>query len=196
MGVPPPCLPPAPKLVRYADVPHWIQDNTFIHAGYRPISHSTTACLQSLSYLHNESVNIYTHLLPSLSILFLSTSLYAFFVSEYPDATLTDRLVLGLFLAGAAGCFGASALFHTLCNHSERVCGIWLRVDFVGILVLMETSFVSGVHVAFFCEREMVRGYIAMVISPLPRHPLSPALMMVVLDACGGVSCGVAEPAV
>jgi adiponectin receptor len=50
-------------LLLWHQLPTWQRDNKYILAGYRPSSGSCRQSLKSLRYIHNESVNIYTHLL-------------------------------------------------------------------------------------------------------------------------------------
>ncbi|KAK3696529.1 hypothetical protein QZH41_004879, partial [Actinostola sp. cb2023] len=45
--------------------PSWLQFNKFVLSGYR-CNLSTSECLMSLTYLHNESINIYSHGIPFL----------------------------------------------------------------------------------------------------------------------------------
>src|SRR5699024_10338043 len=54
------------RLLHWDDLPHWQRDNHHIHTGYRPASFSYLVSFQSLTYLHNETVNIYSHLLPAM----------------------------------------------------------------------------------------------------------------------------------
>lgn len=49
-----------PRLFSIHFCPSWLQFNKFILTGYR-CNLSTSECLMSLTYLHNESVNIYSH---------------------------------------------------------------------------------------------------------------------------------------
>ncbi|KAJ8323577.1 hypothetical protein QVD99_006879 [Batrachochytrium dendrobatidis] len=44
-------------------MPSWYNDNAFIYLGYRRITNSYAGCLKSLFYLHNETGNVYTHLI-------------------------------------------------------------------------------------------------------------------------------------
>lgn len=73
-----------PLLINWDDLPAWQRDNHYILTGYVPETSSIKKSLLSLTYLHNESVNIYSHLVPSatalifcllfLSIVLLSSS--------------------------------------------------------------------------------------------------------------------------
>ena len=49
--------------VHWKDIPVWMRDNHYIQTGYRPQSNSYKKSAYSITYLHNESVNIWTHLL-------------------------------------------------------------------------------------------------------------------------------------
>lgn len=68
-----------------------------------------------------------------------------------------------MFLAAAATCLGLSAGYHTMMNHSEEGEGVWLRLDLVGIVVLVLGAFWSGVYVVFWCEARERGVYWAMV---------------------------------
>ncbi|KAA8500036.1 Heptahelical transmembrane protein 4 [Porphyridium purpureum] len=51
------------RLVSYHALPAWMQDNPAIHTGYRPHMPSWRECMRSgLTTMHNETINIYTHL--------------------------------------------------------------------------------------------------------------------------------------
>lgn len=56
-------------LLHWKDMPKHLQFNPYIFTGYRPML-SVWGCLNSLFYLHNETINILTHgnLLPSPKI--------------------------------------------------------------------------------------------------------------------------------
>ena len=49
-----------PPLFKWQFCPPWLQYNKFILDGYR-CRLSTTECLESLFYVHNETVNVYSH---------------------------------------------------------------------------------------------------------------------------------------
>lgn len=47
-------------LLQWNDMPRHLQFNPYIMSGYRPLL-SAWGCLNSIFYLHNETVNILTH---------------------------------------------------------------------------------------------------------------------------------------
>ena len=140
-------------LISYEELPVWHQDNPFIRHSYRPISRSTVACLRSWGFLHNETLNIYTHLVPAVAALLLGEAwVLAYLSQKYARAAPSDYVIFAFLLSSAATCLGISSGYHTLMSHSREVEARWLRLDFVGIIVLIVGSFVSGIYVGFWCE--------------------------------------------
>ena len=153
------------KLLHWDDLPHWQRDNQHILTGYRPASFSFWGSLHSLTYLHNESVNIYTHLLPSLLAIPAAYSLHKALAPRYETATQADVVAFGCFFAGAAFCLGMSATYHTVSNHSPQVSRIGNAFDYVGIVGLIVGSFVPSVYYGFYCEPGLQRRYWTMICS-------------------------------
>lgn len=56
----------------YHELAPWQQDNAYITSGYRPASNSYLKSWLSLLYIHNETVNIYTHLLGAVAFFLTS----------------------------------------------------------------------------------------------------------------------------
>jgi adiponectin receptor len=150
-------------LLSYHEIPEWYQDNEFICHGYRPVSNSTHACFASLFSLHNETVNIYSHLIPGILFLVAEGLVYWHLHTKYPNATISDHLIFAFFLLTAVICLVTSATYHTLTNHSKNVSNLWLRLDFVGIIILTLGDFVSGIDMVFYCEPTLKKVYWAMV---------------------------------
>lgn len=107
-----------PFLVTYNSLPPWRQDNHFILTHYRPESNSYAKSFQSLFYVHNESVNIHSHLLGVFLFTFISLSLYIF---ERYNVKSGDIIAFACFFLGAILCLGISAGYHLISNHSPEV---------------------------------------------------------------------------
>lgn len=105
-------------LLNYDELPAWRQDNHFISTHYRPTSNSVFTSFQSLFQLHNESVNIHSHLSAAWIFFFIALSLYAF---ERHAVTSADIIAFLIFFSGAVTCLGISATYHTVSNHSPKV---------------------------------------------------------------------------
>jgi len=71
------------NLLHYSHLPQWMQDNEYIHAHYRPQMSSALDCIRSgLFHLHNETVNIWSHVLGALLFIGLIIFVYTHFSKE------------------------------------------------------------------------------------------------------------------
>lgn len=151
------------KLLHWDDLEHWQRDNVHIHTGYRPASSSFLGSFQSLGYIHNETVNIYTHLLPGMLAAPAAYQLYCALAPRYHTANDSDILAFSCFFAGAAFCLGMSATYHTISNHSPAVARIGNALDYVGIVGLIVGSFVPSIFYGFYCIPELQHRYWTMI---------------------------------
>lgn len=152
--------PTGPFLIKWADLPEWQKDNHFILSHYRPATYSYMGCFQSLFYLHNESVNIHSHLLGAFVFLFTALSVYTF---EGQGVSAADLVAFGCFFLGAVTCLGISAAYHMVTNHSPEVNRFGNQIDYVGIVALITGSFVPSVYYGFYCEPFWQKVYWTMV---------------------------------
>ena len=149
--------------VLWNEIPAWLQDNSYIHSGYRPPSNSYHKSATSLGYLHNESVNIWTHLIGALLAGCAAVVLYYVARPRFEMANTEDVMVFSCFFIGAIACLGMSATYHTISNHSESVARFGNRLDYVGIVFLIWGSFVPSIYYGFSAEPRLMRTYWTMV---------------------------------
>ncbi|KAK7924764.1 hypothetical protein PG985_006818 [Apiospora marii] len=151
------------RLLHWDDLPAWRRDNQFLLRGYRADSGSYGASLQSLFYVHNESVNIWTHLLGCGAFAVVGGLAlhrgFEFVAPRYASASPRDLLVFGCFFAGAVACLGMSATFHTLMNHSPDVAKWGNKLDYSGIVCLIVGSYVPALYYGLFCLPELMTVY-------------------------------------
>ena len=145
-----------PILLKWSELPSWQQDNHYILAHYRPATYSYFLSFQSLFYIHNESVNIHSHLLGACLFFFISFTTYIF---EVHPITLADLCVFGCFFGGAVICLGLSAVYHTISNHSPAVARLGNQLDYIGIVALIAGSFVPSVYYGFYCDPDKQKIY-------------------------------------
>ncbi|KAL6249507.1 hypothetical protein RBB50_003360 [Rhinocladiella similis] len=153
------------SLVHWKDLPHWQQDNHHIHASYRRASYSYARSWQSIFHWHNESVNIWSHLIPGALALPFSIVLYKTLEPRYEQASAADVIALGCFFIGIALCLGMSATFHTVSNHSPAVARMWNQLDYAGISLLIAGSFIPSVYYGFWCNPDRQWVYWTMICS-------------------------------
>lgn len=152
--------------VAWDDLPSWQQDNQYIRTGYRPASGSFKKSFASLGYLHNESVNIYSHLLPAIGFTLIGALLYRSVAQRYETATQSDLIAFGAFFAGAAICLGMSGTYHTISNHSHLAAKFGNKLDYVGIIFMITGSFVPSIFYGFYCYPHLQEIYWTMVCTP------------------------------
>ncbi|KAL3483459.1 hemolysin-III family protein [Aspergillus germanicus] len=148
-----------PVLLSFYEMPEWFQreSNQWILHGYRPISGSAHASFYSWLYIHNETVNIYSHLIPAILFLLGEWHIQQYLASRYSGVTSTDFLAFSIFVLTAVICLSLSAIYHTLLNHSKHVEHLCLRLDMLGVVIFILGDLILGIYIVFWCE-------------PLPRN--------------------------
>ncbi|KND89447.1 ADIPOR-like receptor IZH2 [Tolypocladium ophioglossoides CBS 100239] len=150
-------------LIPWDDLPPWRRDNAFIRSGYRQARASYGHSLRSLFYLHNESVNIRSHLVGAVVAVAGALYLYCVIHPRYASAAASDVLVFSCFFGGAAMCLGMSATFHALADHSEDVARWGNKLDYMGIVALIVGSYVPALYYGFFCRPMLLAVYLGLI---------------------------------
>ena len=154
-----------PVLLSFDQMPEWfrIESNKWVHHGYRPISGSVHTSFCSWSYLHNESVNIYSHLIPAVIFFLGEWYIQQYLTSRYSDVTTADFIAFSIFMSSAVTCLSLSAIYHTLMNHSQHVEHLCLRMDMLGVVIFILGDLVLGIYMVFWCEPLPRKTYWSMV---------------------------------
>ena len=147
--------------LQWDQLPSWQRDNQYILSGYRTSSNSFDKSFASLIYLHNETVNTYSHLIPAVILSLFGISLYTTLARRYASVSTADTIVFGCFFLGAILCI--SATFHTVQNHSSHIARIANQVDYIGIVLLIVGSFIPSIFYGFYCHPNLQRVYLTMV---------------------------------
>jgi adiponectin receptor len=153
----------AQRLLKFDQLPDWARDNELIGGGYR--QHPTESfrlSARSIFALHNETLNIWTHLSGLLAFAGVFASLLARARPATGAATTGaaswsagDYAAWGCFCAGCLACLGFSTCFHVLMNHSEAVHRRTITLDYVGIVLLIWGSHIVATHFLFWCDSRM-----------------------------------------
>lgn len=138
------------RLYHYHELPEWQKDNHFILSGYVKETSSYKECLKSLSYVHNESGNIYSHLLPAILVsgivskfLVLDLQKLGYILSNWEMFNFVQ------FGFAATFCLTLSASFHLFKSHSHVVCKFGNQCDYFGIIIMITCSLISIILFAF-----------------------------------------------
>ncbi|KAG8367451.1 hypothetical protein BUALT_Bualt16G0073500 [Buddleja alternifolia] len=180
-------------LLSFKELPDYMKDNEYILNYYRanwPIKEA----LFSLFRWHNETLNVWTHLLGFLLFVGLTVAnlmhvpqvadLLSMITGQFPssgDANVSNNFSLGptklidlkqesnlkmditspdasstnwpfyVFLSGSMFCLLSSSVCHLFSCHSHRLNLQLLQMDYVGITVMIITSFFPPIYYIFQC---------------------------------------------
>jgi len=115
------------RLVKITDLPPWYEVNPYVLTGYRPVM-TFWPTLRTLFQWHNETLNIYTHLLPGIYYLIQWLLLD-------PKCSLDCRFVVSYSYFSAAVMGLASGIGHTGYSISPWFNSVAWKVDFTGIVM-------------------------------------------------------------
>ncbi|KAH9899349.1 HlyIII-domain-containing protein [Cubamyces lactineus] len=150
------------KTLTWLEIPDWQKDNEYILTGYRRATASWRACAASVfGYLHNETVNIHSHLLGAVLFLTLLATFPAVHFTHYESTTWTDVVMFTIFLSASVFCLFSSAFYHTFSAHSQEVAGRCNALDYTGIVVLIVGSFFPCIYYGFFCDPHYQTFYLS-----------------------------------
>lgn len=138
------------QVLSWKEIPAWMRDE-YILSGYRREQNSILGCLHSVyAYIHNETINIHTHLWAAILFAFFLADFYRH-MNQYSTTNFYDVAGFVVFLVSAVTCLSLSASYHTFCCHSKKIHDIFHRLDFSGIVVLIVGSFFPCIYYGFYC---------------------------------------------
>ncbi|KAF9112465.1 hypothetical protein BGX27_003352 [Mortierella sp. AM989] len=141
----------AKRLLRFEELPKEWQSNPYILTGYRFLS-SKRQCLWSIFRIHNETCNIWTHMLGLIGLIGLGLYIHTTFLKH---GSIWDHAVFLFFFLAASKCLICSTLYHTfLCHSRLPVMRCAATLDYIGIGVLITASVMATLHYGFFCDVE------------------------------------------
>lgn len=138
-------------LYAYNEALPYLRGNPFITHGYRQ-EYSLREALQSLCTVHNETANIWSHLLGFLLFAYFTlSSAWDLMVAEAAADPLHQVAVM-VFCWGAASLLACSTTFHWFGCLSDEVYMLTAKLDYTGIAILILTSFFPFMYSLFWCK--------------------------------------------
>ncbi|MCJ1405416.1 hypothetical protein MMC11_008644 [Xylographa trunciseda] len=172
------------SLLTFEDLPEWMRGDPYIRRGYRKQLNSLKECYESLFYLHNESVNIWSHLLAGICFFaLLLTADYSIFQSV-PEISISDAIAVQFYLAGATGCLFLSvsidtvfelrdtsqailtfvqAFYHCTTSHSHEISRRYLKLDYLGIVLNITSTCISAAYFGLYGDEGLKALYISVI---------------------------------
>uniref|UniRef100_A0A8D8M094 Progestin and adipoQ receptor family member 3 n=2 Tax=Cacopsylla melanoneura TaxID=428564 RepID=A0A8D8M094_9HEMI len=180
---PPSHSPSTITLLSYHEAPIHLRFNPYILSGYRGYL-STKMCIESIFWMTNETINIWSHIFGWM--LFLALTMYDLFLLNL-QASVFDKFIVGLLLCCFQICMVTSTLYHVFSCKSERHFHNFLCFDLFGIALSLLAIYLTGVYYAFWCHKEWQYFYLATVfvifiacmIMQIPRLNVDPNLKMI-----------------
>ncbi|KAG1178050.1 hypothetical protein G6F70_001967 [Rhizopus microsporus] len=152
----------AQRLLQFHELPKEWQENEYILSGYR-FYQTSNACLKSIFMIHNETINIWSHL---LGFIFMSCLCIYGFNSHFSDASFSDRTVLITFCVAALKCLFCSSLYHTFICHSHRQVKLFTAtLDYMGIAFLITASVLVSEYYGYYCRPIMRNRYMIFTLA-------------------------------
>ncbi|XP_061111021.1 progestin and adipoQ receptor family member VII, a [Conger conger] len=142
--------PSMPGTLRDSEVPRFFRER-HIHSGYRPLHQPWRYYLLSLFRRHNETLNVWTHLLGALLVLVLTGRL-AETVDFAGDPHAWPLLVL---LLSSLAYMSLSATAHLLAGRSEFCHFAFFFLDYVGVAQYQYGS--AAAHFYYAAEEDWLR---------------------------------------
>lgn len=129
--------------LHYYDLPLLWRENQYIVYGYRFSLKHKHLIFSIFNSLHNETVNIWSHLLGFILMFYISFWHYPH-TEVFKYSSVKDNIVVYLFLLAAIKCFAASVMWHTYCGFAKYSfrsrCSC---MDYTGITSLISASVFS-----------------------------------------------------
>eukprot|EP00658_Telonema_sp_P-2_P082641 TRINITY_DN8775_c0_g1_i6.p1 TRINITY_DN8775_c0_g1~~TRINITY_DN8775_c0_g1_i6.p1 ORF type:complete len:246 (+),score=71.39 TRINITY_DN8775_c0_g1_i6:113-850(+) len=168
----PPPNPSTPhtRTCSFHDAADFERGNPHILSGYRTMTRHATvaACAKSAFELHNETGNIWTHLLAFGYALVLHERVqFSPKLLLHPHISWESAATMTAFLLSVECCFFFSVLFHTFKCRSGRASLALFQLDQLGIVLLVVCSFLPGLHLGFYCEPQLAFVYTAVILTAL-----------------------------
>ncbi|KAL9489364.1 hypothetical protein ACSS6W_001641 [Trichoderma asperelloides] len=167
------------RTVTLQEIAEWQFDNKYILRGYRPEKADYLEVFTSLTFLHNETCNVYTHLVGALLLPLIAPVFLRLLTDpRFLNVSSMDYAMFNVYFWCAEICLVLSALYHLLQPHSHRVEMFWHGMDLLGIVIVTIGTFSSGIYYVFFCEASLQKLHWTIILTTgtitgiLISHPL------------------------
>ncbi|QPG75570.1 hypothetical protein FOA43_002926 [Brettanomyces nanus] len=147
------------RLLHFYELPFQWRENKFIIFGYR-FSESHASAVKSILHWHNETCNIWSHLLGAALIIYLALFHYPS-TRVYKLTTMSDHIVTFMFFVAAIKCMLFSVIWHTYASISTlHLRQRFACFDYTGITVLIIASVITTEHIGLKDYTFLRLGYV------------------------------------
>jgi len=139
------------ETIKFNEAPAFSVTNPYILSAYRP-QQTVNEAFVSLFALHNETLNIWTHLVSAVAV--IGWLLYALGTS-YEDGNPYDTIIVTCAFLSCLACYLFSTAYHLFKNLSESTFDILLTFDYSGIIIATLGLQCSCCYFCFYCYPTM-----------------------------------------
>lgn len=139
------------RLLTYDELPIPWQNNEHIIRGYR-FCETKLECVKSIVRVHNETANIWSHLVGFVIMLAVGVHFYP--VSPaFQLLNTADKVLFFVFIVASLKCLAASCIWHTFNNFSHlRTMQKLACLDYTAISTLIACSILTMEYSGFYCQ--------------------------------------------
>ncbi|KKA29109.1 hypothetical protein TD95_004874 [Thielaviopsis punctulata] len=138
-------------LILYEDLPIPWRINPHIQSGYR-FTESKMACIRSMFGLSNETINIWSHAIGFMVVLFIAFYFYPM-SHNFQNSSTTDVIIAASFFFTACLTLACSTIWHTMNAVADvEAISIFACIDYTGISVLIAASIATTEWTVFYCD--------------------------------------------
>ena len=142
------------------EAPEFMRDNCFIKSGYLVNCHTVTTACRCALMLHNETINIWSHLIGTVFTFILV--IYTIICINVNSDELS-KVPLFIMLFSAFLCLAFSTAYHLLCSISVEINTVLSRFDYAGISLLIAGSCYPPYSYFFHCEPFLRGAYLTFI---------------------------------
>lgn len=134
------------------DMPTWMNSNKYILSGYRPTEKNVCFYGKTVFTIHNETINIWTHMLGTLTFIGLLGYLNR---DENLGIYTGQAIIMNLYVISCCLTYLFSSIMHTFYPINECYCKKLQSLDYVGIGLQIFTTLQVFVYYCFYCQEDL-----------------------------------------
>ena len=152
------------RYLHYYQLPLSWRENRYIINGYRFSLTHMTMLKSILHFNHNETWNIWTHLLGGIAVAYLGLVHYPS-TAAYSKSSFADNTIMALYILAALKCLVSSVLWHTYSTFARLAIRTrFACIDYTGITVLVTCSVISAEYCCLYNYPKLLALYMGLSI--------------------------------
>jgi adiponectin receptor len=136
----------------------------YIYEGFRIPKGCFSTTLQSIFQIHNEYMNIWTHVIGSLIFIYLFGS-FLFHVYQNKSFSYSSFFIISFYLLSALFVFTSSSIYHIFNHHSIDIANKCLCLDWFSVTLLVLASNLYTAYFSLYQNQHFHTFYVFLIIN-------------------------------